>query len=107
MDQLQAGETLHDLGLSTLTISFYFSQMHLLCLSDTCMWASLVAQMVKNPPAMRETWVRSQGWEDPLEKGMAIYSSTLAWRTPMDKGVLGVTKSRTTLHVTSGACPAP
>ena len=38
--------------------------------------------MVKNPPAMRETWVRSQGWEDPLEKGMAIYSSTLAWEIP-------------------------
>ena len=36
--------------------------------------ASLVAQMVKNPPAMRETWVRSLGWEDPLEKGMATHS---------------------------------
>ena len=40
-------------------------------------WASLVAQMVKNPPAMRETWVRSLGWEDPLEEGMAAHSSIL------------------------------
>ena len=45
-------------------------------------WASLVAQMVKNPPTMRETWVRSLGWEDPLEEGMAIHSSILAWRIP-------------------------
>ena len=42
--------------------------------------------MVKNQPAMWETWVRSLGWEDPLEEGMAIHSSTLAWRTPMDRG---------------------
>ena len=45
-------------------------------------WASLVAQLVKNPPAMQETWVRSLGWEDPLEKGKATYSSILAWRIP-------------------------
>ena len=38
--------------------------------------------MIKNPPAMRETWVRSLGWEDPLEEGMATYSSILAWRIP-------------------------
>ena len=44
--------------------------------------ASLVAQLVKNPPAMWETWVRSLGWEDPLEKGKATHSSILAWRTP-------------------------
>ena len=44
--------------------------------------ASLVAQMVKCLPAMRETWVRSLGWEDPLEKEMATHSSILAWRTP-------------------------
>ena len=43
-------------------------------------WASLVAQMVKNPSAMRETWVQSLGQEDPLEKGMATYYSILAWR---------------------------
>ena len=43
-------------------------------------WASLVAQLVKNPPAMQETCVRSLGWEDPLEKGKAAHSSNLAWR---------------------------
>ena len=43
-------------------------------------WASLVAQLVKNLPAMRETWVRSLGWEDPLEEGKATHSSILAWR---------------------------
>ena len=42
----------------------------------------LVAQLVKNLPAIRETWVRSLGWEDPLEKGKATRSSTLAWRIP-------------------------
>jgi len=45
-------------------------------------WASLVAQLVKNPPAMWETWAQSLGWEDPLEKGMATHSSILAYRIP-------------------------
>ena len=45
-------------------------------------WASLVAQLVKNPPAMPETWVQSLSWEDPLEKGKATHSSVLAWRIP-------------------------
>ena len=45
-------------------------------------WASLVAQLVKNPPAMWETWVQSLGWEDPLEKGKATHSSMLVWRIP-------------------------
>ena len=54
-----------------------------------------MAQVVKNPPAMRETWVRSLGWEDPLEEGMAPHCSIPAWRIPMDRGawwatVLGV-----------------
>ena len=44
------------------------------------MWASLVAQTVKRLPALRETQVRSLGWEDPLEKEMATHSSTLAWK---------------------------
>ena len=65
-------------------------------------WASLVAQMVKNLPAMWETWVWSLSWEDLLEEGMAIHSSILAWRIPMDRGawwgtVHGVTKSWTWL----------
>ena len=45
-------------------------------------WTSLVAQLVKNPSAMQETWVRSLGWEDPLEEGMTTHSSILAWRIP-------------------------
>ena len=64
-------------------------------------WASLVAQMVKNPPAMQETWVQSLGWEDPLEEGMAIHSSITAWRIPLDRGawqttIHGVTESDAT-----------
>ena len=62
--------------------------------------ASLVAQTVKNPPVMWETWVQSLGWEDPLEESMATYSSILAWRMPMDREawwatVHGVAQSRT------------
>ena len=62
--------------------------------------ASLVAKMVKNLPAMQETWVRSLGWEGPLEEGMAMHSSILAWSNPMDRRALqatfhGVTKSQT------------
>ena len=45
-------------------------------------WASLVAQLVKNPPAMWETWVQSLVWEDPLENGKDTHSSMLAWRIP-------------------------
>ena len=62
--------------------------------------APLVAQLVKNPPAMPETWVPSLGWEDPLEEGMATHSGILAWRIPVDRGawwaaVCGVSKSQT------------
>ena len=65
-------------------------------------WASLVAQLVKNPPAMQETWVQSPGWEDPLEEGMGTHFSILAWRILMDRGawwatVQGVPKSQTQL----------
>ena len=45
-------------------------------------WASFVAELVKKPPAMQETWVQSLGWEDPLEKGKATRSSILSWRIP-------------------------
>ena len=58
--------------------------------------ASLVAQLVKNLPAMHETCVQSLGWEDPLEKGTAAHSSILAWRIPWTV-VYGVTKSETRL----------
>ena len=64
-------------------------------------WASLVAQMVKNLPAMWETWVQSLGREDLLEEGMATHSSILAWRIPWTEEAhgqsLGVTKSWTRL----------
>ena len=55
-------------------------------------WVSLVAQLVKNPPLMRETWVQSLGWEDLLEKGMATHSSNLAWRIPWTLPSMGVTR---------------
>ena len=50
-------------------------------------WASLVTQLVKKMPAMRETWVRSLGWEDSLEKGTATHSNILAWRSPCRRRV--------------------
>ena len=61
-----------------------------------------MTQMVKNLPTMQETWVQSLGWEDPLEEGMAIHSSILTWRIPMDRGawqaiVHGVANSQTQL----------
>ena len=49
-------------------------------------WAFLVAQMVKGPSAMQETWVQSLGQEDPLEESVATHSSILAWRIHMDRG---------------------
>ena len=73
-----------------------FPYMSIRCYIKSLIWdsfqkrASLVAQLVKNPPAMQETWVRSLSWEDPLEKGTATHSSILAWRiswiiyNPMD-----------------------
>ena len=66
-------------------------------------WASLMAQLVKNLPAMWDTWVQSLGWEDPLEKAKATRSSILAWRIFMDRGawqatVHGVTESERLLH---------
>ena len=65
-------------------------------------WASLMAPLVKKPPAMQETWVQSLGWKDLLEEGMETHSSILALRIPMDKGALwvtlhGVPKSQTRL----------
>ena len=56
-----------------------------------------MAQLVKNPLAMWETWVRSLGWEDLLEKGKATHPSILAWRIPWAVTVHGVIKSRTQL----------
>ena len=69
-----------------------------LCFNWAGRWALLVAQLVKNPPAVQETPVRFLGREDAVEKGEATHSSTLAWRIPMDRGacqatVPGVKKS--------------
>ena len=71
---------------------------------------SLVAQLVKKSPAVRETWVRSLGQEDPLEESMATHSSILAWRIPVDRGAWraiahGIAKSQTRLkRLSSMAC---
>ena len=67
-------------------------------------WAFLVAQTIKNPPAVQETWVWSLGWADPLVEGMANHSSIFTWRFPMDRRawwvtVRGVTKSQTQLRM--------
>ena len=71
-------------------------------------WIALVAQRLKRLPPMRETWVRSLGWEDPLEKEMAIHSSILAWRIHGQRSLVGYSprgrkESDTTeqLHLTS------
>ena len=65
-------------------------------------WASLVAQLVKNPPTIQETWVRFLGWEDPLEKGKAPHSSILAWRIPWTIQSMGLQRvgHSYTLHYT-------
>ena len=63
--------------------------------------ASLVAQMVKNLPAMRDTWIRSLGREDLLEKGMATHSSILAWRIPWEEEPGGLQSMRLQSDMTS------
>ena len=60
------------------------------CLQSSKLRASLVAQLLKNLPAMWETWVLSLGWEDTLEKEMATHSSILAWRIPWMEGLGGL-----------------
>ena len=63
-------------------ISYYQKCLLEINASQCTMWASLVAQSVKNLPAVQETWVQSLGWEDSLEKEMATHSSALAWKIP-------------------------
>ena len=58
------------------------STVQVLVLFPSVVWASQIAQLVKNPPAIQENWVQPLGWEDPLEKGKATHSSILAWRIP-------------------------
>ena len=79
------------------------SQKTWICLGHLLLAASLVVQTVKSLPAMRETWVQSLGWEDPVEKEMATHFSVLASKNPMDAGawqatVHGVAKSWTRLR---------
>ena len=65
-----------------------------ICIIQPMIRSSLVAQLVKNLPAIWDTWVQSLGWEDPLEKGKSTHSSVMTWRMPMD---YTVTKSQTRL----------
>ena len=75
--------TIHVLLPHLLMSNFLFLWLRIIIIfSYGLIWASLVAQMVNNPSAMWETWVRSLVWEKPLEMGMAIHSSILAWRIP-------------------------
>ena len=79
---------------------FFNPDIEIVYLSFFIRLFSLVAQTVKHLPTMRETWVRSLGWEDPLEKEMATHSSILAWRIPWIEepgGVHGDAKSQTRL----------
>ena len=78
----------------------YFSQDNLVTYNNKS-WSSLVAQMVKNLPAMQETQVRSLGWGDPLEKGMATHSSILAWTIPRteEPGGLQSMESQRVRHI--------
>ena len=85
-----------------LLSKFLGGDFFLLLVLKVVLWASLVAQIVKNPPRMQQTWIWSLGWEDPLEENMATHSSILAWRIPMGRGAWlsadhGVAKSRTWL----------
>ena len=95
-----------------LSVDGHLCSFHVLAIVNNAAvemgWASLVAQMVKNLPAIWETWVRSLGWEDILEEGMATHSNTLAWRISMDRWawwapVHGVAKSQTWLKWLSRA----
>ena len=83
LDFLAVQGTLKSLLLYMVSFSLHISQSSLLPLSEMCpTHASLVAQTEKCLPTMRETQVRFLGWEDPVEKEMAIHSSILAWRIP-------------------------
>ena len=87
--RLQAGDvpqplfSLLSTGLPSHHPHLHRTPIHPILLPPFCgHTSSLVAQIIKNLPAMQETWVQSLGWEDPLEKGMATYSSLLAWKIP-------------------------
>ena len=71
-----------DLNFSHLEGASVFTKQFKDIIEGILSWASVVAQTVKNPPAMQETWVSSLGWEDPLKEVMATHFSILAWRIP-------------------------
>jgi len=78
-------------------IYIWYNDIYLLLSPETSlhsMRASLTAQVVKNPPAMQEIWVRSLGWEDSLQKGKATHSSILAWRIPWTLPSMGSQRVR-------------
>ena len=118
-NSLQSTNILIKTKMSYMTQVSFFGNLHFWAMSWVCKrwlisdhlmncWASLVAQTVKNLPAMQETWVQSLGREDPLEEGMANHPSILAWRIPMNRGswwatVHGVTKSLTQLKQLSSS----
>ena len=77
--------------LSKFADSFHYERMLDFILCKLCLWASLVAQVIKNLPAMQETWVQSLGWEYPLEKEMATHSSTLAGESLGQRSLAGCT----------------
>ena len=68
--------------LQPILHSFGLTKQELKHHAKRILYLSLMAQTVKNPPAVQETWVRSLGWEVPLEKAMATHSNILAWRIP-------------------------
>ena len=82
--------------MTPLPLSFPIYLRHV----NNTVWETLVAQRLKHLPEMRETWVRSLGWEDPLEKEMATHSSILAWRIPWmgEPGGLQSTGSQRVRH---------
>ena len=99
---LKTFPTMSPFGPTLFFFFFFFCSVYFLCSVSKDQRVSLVAQMVKNLPAMQEMQVWSLGWENPLEKGMATHSSILAWRIPMDRGawqatVRRVAKSQTQL----------
>ena len=75
-------------GIYVASAFISVSNCCIICYTYTCHGAFLVAQMVKNLPAVQETWVQSLGWEDPMEKGMATHSSILAWRISWTEGLV-------------------
>ena len=71
--KFQSGQSSEVSSLNVASVLCYYP-------IPSLVWASPVAQPVKNPPAMLETWIQSLGWEDPLEKGKTTHSSILTWR---------------------------